>query len=215
MERERLAIFAEIMSTFARKYSNDLQVIAHAIATKAKRDDTTDSAETLKDIGEQIEKMDKISKLILEENRIHPNVCNVSLDEVIQKALAASSIPTNVRVVREPNGSVTLPMDASLVTRALAGIMEAAIDEMPDGGSVSIKDHREEDMAIIEVRNTGAGNWNDDLFAIFEPRNGWNPSGLGLLVARKFVEVHGGQLRISGERGKGTTFTVRLPLTSS
>ena len=215
MERERLAIFAEIMSTFARKYSDDLQVIARAIEKRQKKQASTDSTETLRDIGERVEKMDKICKLILEENRIQPNVCNASLDEVIQKALAASLIPTNVRVVREPNGSITLPMDASLVTRALAGVMEAAMDEMPDGGSVSIKDRREGDMAIIEVRNTGPGNWSDDLFPIFEPRNGWNPSGLGLLVARKFVEVHGGQLRIGGERGKGTTFTLRLPMTSS
>jgi signal transduction histidine kinase len=211
MERERLAIFAETMNTFARKYSNDLKAIAHGIKGGSKRS-KAHSEEMLRSIDQQIEQMNKIGRLILNENSIHPSISGSNLDEVIQRALVDSTIPTNVGVMREPNGSMSVRMDPYLVMRALTGVVEAAIDEMPNGGSLAIKDYRDADMAVIEVSNNAGGNWNDNLSAVFEPRNGWSPAGLGLIVARKFVEAHGGQLRIHGQRGKGTTFTVRLPM---
>jgi len=104
-------------------------------------------------------------------------------------------------------------MDPALIIRALGGVIEAAIHDMPNGGSLWVKDSKEGDRAVVVVRNSGYGSWDNDLSVIFDPDGARNSlTGLGLIIARKFIEAHGGQLHIDGEQGKGTTFTISIPI---
>ena len=209
-ERERLAIFAETVNALGRKYQEALHLMEQALATKHERGTDPHSDELLKGISDQITSMDRLFKLVQSNNKIHPSIRQSSLGEVIQRALTDSIVPTNVTVEREPNGSLEIRMDPALVARALSGVIEAAVQEMPRGGALSIRDYKEGDMAVIAVRSSGLGNWSNDLFELGDM---WNSSaGLGLVVAHKFIEAHGGQVHIKSEQGKGTTFTVRLPI---
>jgi signal transduction histidine kinase len=69
---------------------------------------------------------------------------------------------------------------------------------------------------VVRVRDTGCGIAEEDLPRIFEPFFTTKPvgqgTGLGLHVAYKIVAAHGGRMEVRSERGKGTEFTVRLPL---
>ena len=212
-ERERLAIFAESMSVLGLKYQDTLRRVAQSLATQIKTGRKSNSNGLLKDVNEVISRTERAVKMVQTQTRVHPSTRRASIDEVIERALTESPVPSSVGVVREPDGSMEVQMDTALVTRAITCVIEAAIYDMPQGGILSIKDYRQGDMAAIQLTSNGLGNWTDDLASLYEPEALQDPlRSLGLVVARTFVEAHGGKLSIHSDRGKGTTFTIRLPI---
>jgi len=212
-EREHLAIFAEAVSTMNRKYQGALRLIADTLSKNQTKGNGDNDGRLPEEISDQIEKMEKLYGLVKSQTKIHPSIRRSSVEEVIQGALSASPLPPNVGVEREPNGSLEIQMDPALVTRAINGVIDAAVHEMPRGGSLSVRGYKEGDMAVIQVKGGGLGNWSDDLSSMFESSDNQNPVVvLGLVVARSFVEAHGGRLLIQSQRNEGTTFTIKLPI---
>lgn len=91
-----------------------------------------------------------------------------------------------------------------------------AIQAMPDGGTVNIAARREEDRALIEVSDSGSGIVPEHIEEIFDPffttKKLGEGTGLGLSVSHGIMEKHGGTISVASEVGKGTTFSLRLPL---
>ena len=206
MERERLAIMAEAVNTIGREYQNSLRLLEES-AKGLERGST----ETLKDIAQRVQRMDRLFKVVQSQNYIRPNYNTIKVNELVQRALADSRIPSNIEVLRESEFAGEILTDPSMTIRALNGVIEAAVQEMPGGGLLTIKQTTSSDTATIIVKNTGFGKWKDDLSEIFSPENQFNPvTGLGLVVARRFIESLKGQLRIRSKHGEGTTFTITL-----
>jgi len=85
---------------------------------------------------------------------------------------------------------------------------------MPDGGELMLRTRIEGRSAVLDVIDTGAG-MDEDLQAkvfnaFFSTRAGG--SGLGLPTTRKIVEAHGGTISLQSEAGRGSQFTIRLPI---
>jgi signal transduction histidine kinase len=110
--------------------------------------------------------------------------------------------------------------DERKVRQVLLNLLSNAVKFTPDGGSVEVRAELIDSDARIAVRDTGIGIAPEDQELIFEEfrqvgndlfrkREG---TGLGLTLARKFVELHGGTLGVASEPGKGSTFTFTLPL---
>lgn len=114
----------------------------------------------------------------------------------------------------EPEPSVICPVDERLVSQALLNIVLNASDAMPGGGQLSIEVRREAPWAIVSVRDTGTGIAPEDRACIFEPFFSTKPkgTGLGLSVTERVIHEHGGSLSFETAVGRGTTFTIRLPL---
>jgi signal transduction histidine kinase len=99
-------------------------------------------------------------------------------------------------------------------------LVDNALRHTPAGGTVSIEVAREDDSAILRVRDTGRGIPYHDLPHIFERfyvvdrsrARGHSGTGLGLSIARRMVEAHNGTLDAQSALGRGSTFTCRLPL---
>ena len=88
--------------------------------------------------------------------------------------------------------------------------MRNAIEATPEGGSITIACRLTGESAIVEVTDTGVGIEHGlDVFDFFTTtkRGG---TGLGLPIARRIVEAHGGRLTFESEPGRGTTFLVTL-----
>lgn len=93
-----------------------------------------------------------------------------------------------------------------------------ALDSMDEGGTLAVSLESASGQALLSFRDTGCGMTQDVLENIFEPfftrkRTG-NGTGLGLSISHQIIDSHGGQITAeSGGPGRGSTFTVRLPLT--
>jgi signal transduction histidine kinase len=109
--------------------------------------------------------------------------------------------------------------DAPRLARAVGNIVANAIRFSPEGGEVTARVGRNGSHAIVSVQDQGLGIPEADLPHIFERfyRGGnvmgrISGTGIGLAGSRRIVDQHGGSIDVESQEGKGSTFTIRLPL---
>ena len=109
--------------------------------------------------------------------------------------------------------------DERKVKQILLNLLSNAVKFTPEGGQVSVRAGRPDGMLAISVSDTGVGIAPEDRDAIFEEfrqvgrddTRKAEGTGIGLALTRRFVELHGGTLRVESEPGKGSTFTFTIP----
>jgi len=147
------------------------------------------------------------------------------IQDVIQKhASDAARRKIDTRLVA--TGTTALVhADIALVERLLTGLIENALRHTPAGGSVTLQaaygTADSPDRVVVTVRDTGEGIASADLAGLFERYQSTERiagssitphGGLGLAIARRIVQLHGGALRISSSQGVGTEVKFDLPL---
>lgn len=117
-----------------------------------------------------------------------------------------------------PEAHVVAPVNARDMKSVVLNLVVNALDSMTDGGTLTITLARRDGMAEFTFSDTGCGMAPDVLANIFEPfftrsRTG-NGTGLGLSISHQIIHQHGGTLSAtSAGPGRGSTFTVRIPVT--
>jgi GAF domain-containing protein/anti-sigma regulatory factor (Ser/Thr protein kinase) len=109
--------------------------------------------------------------------------------------------------------------DERKVKQVLLNLLSNAVKFTPEGGRISLKAGRRDGAVAIAVTDTGVGIAPEDQGAIFEEfrqvghdeTRKQEGTGLGLTLAKKFVELHGGRIWVQSEPGRGSTFTFTLP----
>jgi signal transduction histidine kinase len=104
-------------------------------------------------------------------------------------------------------------MDRAQLNRALLNILLNAIQAMPNGGSATVTTEAEGGVVRIRVADTGPGIAPENLDRILEPYFTTKEAGtgLGLALANKIIQEHGGELRAENGAGGGAIFTISLP----
>jgi signal transduction histidine kinase len=120
----------------------------------------------------------------------------------------------NVDINWFPADLPAVPLDAELFEKVLLNLMLNAEDAMPDGGTLTIQARAEGGWVVLDVIDTGCGMTPDVAARAFRPFVTTKPGGhgLGLATAKKIVLAHGGTIDLQSEPGRGTKFTVRLPV---
>ncbi len=109
--------------------------------------------------------------------------------------------------------------DQRKVKQVLVNLLSNAVKFTPDGGRVGVRADQKNGEVTIAVSDTGAGIAPDELGLIFREfgqtasARGHEGTGLGLALAKRLVELHGGRIWVDTEVGQGTTFTFSLPAT--
>lgn len=156
------------------------------------------------------------------------------LELVLQLTDLASVVSDTVAPYQQSAGrhTVTLQLgeervmgmwDRSRITRVLTNLLSNAVRYSPGGGQIAVKVHREEEAAkawaVLSVKDDGMGIPAEDQAHIFEKyRRGGNVegrvggTGIGLAGCKQIIEQHGGSMSVESQEGKGSTFTVRLPI---
>jgi two-component system, OmpR family, sensor histidine kinase KdpD len=145
------------------------------------------------------------------------------LGEVVTQLLASvdQRRAEHAIVTRVSDESAQVLADRDLLTMALSQLLDNAIRYSTPGSPITVGASAQPEAVRISVRNLGAGIPPVERSKIFEryyrmPGSSHRPNGtgLGLSVARKIVEAHGGRVWVEGEEGE-TTFIVTLPRTES
>ena len=103
-----------------------------------------------------------------------------------------------------------LRLDREKIKQVLINLVRNAVEAMQGGGTLELSSRIEDGAAVLRISDTGPGiEPGLDIFDFFmtTKRGG---TGLGLPIARRIVEAHGGSLTFETETGKGTTFRVAL-----
>ena len=116
--------------------------------------------------------------------------------------------------VKVPDDLPVASLDRDQLKQALLNLVTNAFDAMPGGGTLTIAAAAHRDSITLTVEDTGAGIPPDLLPKLFEPyvTTKVKGMGLGLPIARRIVEAHGGSIRVESAPGKGSCFTITLPL---
>jgi PAS domain S-box-containing protein len=118
----------------------------------------------------------------------------------------------------ENNLSENAMIDSKIIRQILENLISNAIKYSPDGGDVLFEAECRENEIFFKVRDQGIGIPDEDQKRLFEPfhraKNVGTISGtgLGLAIMKTSVELHGGSIRVESSEGKGTTFTIEIPL---
>jgi signal transduction histidine kinase len=110
--------------------------------------------------------------------------------------------------------------DERKVKQILLNLLSNAVKFTPDGGRVDVIAKQDTTRIAIAVRDTGIGIAPEDQAAVFEEfkqvgrdyTRKAEGTGLGLALTKRFVELHGGEITLASSPGKGSTFTVTLPI---
>ena len=110
--------------------------------------------------------------------------------------------------------------DPGKLAQVCYNIIENAIKYTPDGGTIRISLRRMGRDAVLEIADTGVGIPADDLAHVFDRfyrvdkarSRDTGGTGLGLSIVQQIVRLHAGSVNVQSEQGKGTTFTVQLPV---
>jgi signal transduction histidine kinase len=118
-----------------------------------------------------------------------------------------------LRMRRAP-ANVTAAVDSKLIKQAVLNLMLNAIQAMPNGGELILSLSHSDGEAVIDVIDTGNGIAPEAMEKIFQAyystkRGG---TGLGLAMAKRIAEEHGGRLSVQSEIGKGSDFRLHLPM---
>jgi signal transduction histidine kinase len=135
------------------------------------------------------------------------------IPSVVEPYLAG--LAGRVRIdVDVPASLPTVLVDRVLLARAITNMMENALHAMPGGGTLTIKAEARPSRIRLSVADTGSGMDPEALRRIFEPYFSTKATGtgLGLTIAKRNVELHGGQIYVESSSGRGTTVTIELPI---
>ena len=133
---------------------------------------------------------------------------------------ATVHVPESISLGLSVDGAAPIRCDENKLRQVLVNLVDNAIKYSPGGGRVEIRLRRETSHCLIEVVDDGLGIPADERNRIFEKfyrldpqqTKGVGGSGLGLYICRELVERMNGQLTVASEPGRGSTFTVELPL---
>jgi PAS domain S-box-containing protein len=229
VKRERLAALGELSAIVAHEVRNPLGVIFNAVASLRRMLKAEGDAAMLLDIlAEESGRLNRIVGDLLDYTRPrelmpHPE----DVPRVLQDAVdAARTLPgddnahVSFPIEVEPD-LPRVPLDRHLIRQALVNVLINAIQAMPQGGMVRVLARRETQggrgMLRIDIADQGCGIPTELIHRVFEPffTTKAQGTGLGLAVVKRIIEAHHGESSLESVPGRGTTFTLRLPLTQS
>ena len=231
---EKMATIGKMAAVVAHEINNPLSGIltyAKLIRKWIERGETQTSKkgeaeQCLTLIAEESRRCGELVKNLLTFSRTAPmNVQATDLTTVADRSvrLIAHQLELNGIELHTnlPKGLPHIQCDPGQIEQVLLALMMNAIDAMPRGGNLWLSMGIAANAAeiAIEVRDDGSGIPTDILPNIFEPfvttKEGGKSVGLGLAVSQNILERHGGRIEVESVPGKGTTFTVTLPVESS
>jgi signal transduction histidine kinase len=174
---------------------------------------------------------DRLSSLVqnllsisrMEMGNLTLNTVLVKTDLLLKDSFAAiETAANNKNIFLEKNVSENSPSllgDKELLKVALINILSNAVKYTPQNGKITFSLFNQNGHIIFDVVDTGCGISSKDIPFIFDktyrsedpPVREVSGSGLGLAITQEIVELHGGEIEVQSESGKGARFTIKLP----
>jgi signal transduction histidine kinase len=226
MKAERLAAVGTLASSLAHEVRNPLNSISLQLVLLSRRVARSGQAPDPELAGlvetarREIDRLDTLVGEFLSLSSIdRVRLKEQDLQDIIREVLGLLVPVAAQKGLSLAEGvSVPLPpilLDREKIKQVLINLVRNAVEATPEGGSVTLSSRLSGDTVVVEVTDTGVGiEAGLDVFDFFitTKRGG---TGLGLPIARRIVEAHGGRLTYESEPGLGTTFIVTLKAAES
>ncbi len=218
LRQERLAVLGQIAGGISHELRSPLGAIKNALylLKLAQPSPDPEMTEILQILEKQVANSEHVITSLMDFARPQPpHHRPTDVRDILDLALAQSALPENIVVRRE--FAETLPelqADPDQLQIVFGNLIRNAAQAMPEGGQLTIAAHAAEQEIEISFGDTGVGIAPELLDKIFQPMFTTKARGLGLGLAlcKLLVEGHGGRIHVTSQIGKGTTFTIVLPM---
>lgn len=161
-----------------------------------------------------------IKNLLVFARQMPPQKTRVNLNQVLAQGLALFQdrcVKTGVEVIHSLASELPeVIADPGQISQVLVNLVVNALQAMPDGGVLTISTLSDEEHVFLVVEDTGVGMSKEVMERVWMPfyttKDIGEGTGLGLAVVHGIVTSHGGSLQVESQEGKGSRFTIRLPV---
>jgi len=218
LKLERLAAIGELAGMVGHDLRNPLTGIKNAayyLQVKQCSGLNDTGKKMLEIIDSAIAHADKIIGDLQDYSKeMHLDLESCSTRSILKEALALVQIPSAVKIIDNTLDEHVIKADRAKLTRVFINIVRNAVDAMPDGGTLQVASTRTDGNVEISFADTGVGMSQETLDKLFSPLVTTKAQGMGfgLAICKRVVEAHGGEIKVKSAVGKGSTFTVILPI---
>jgi two-component system chemotaxis response regulator CheY len=220
LRSERLSTIGRMIATIVHDFRNPMTAIKGYGGLLEEDVSAERRRQYARLVMEETDRMGGMIEEILEFTRgepatLRPRAVTVAaLFDAVERMVAPEMKPRGVRFRSELGYDGALMVDVDRLIRAVLNFVGNGLDAMPDGGTLTLTSRLAGDRVELVVSDTGVGIPEELQPRLFEPffTHG-KPRGLGLgmSIARKIVEEHGGEVRLESRPAEGTRVTVTLP----
>lgn len=227
-EKELSALQRQFVSMVSHEFRTPLALIdssAQLIKRRAHSITPCETIEKIESIRAAIQRMTRLlestlTASMLDEGRININVKECRVDKVLTEICSNHQRLTSEHKIDCKFGELptTMTADAAALEQIFNNLLSNAIKYSPDSSLIEVFAEQDDDQIVIQVRDFGLGIDEDDLPNMFgryfraKTSAGIAGTGIGLNLARVFVELHGGSINVRSTKGEGSIFTIRLPI---
>lgn len=224
IESERLNALTLLAAGVAHEIGNplnSLNIHLQLIEREARKLDGAKGAELQESVEvarAEINRLDSIISQFLRAIRpTRPQLRPENVNSIVEEAVRFFALEIKDRdIVVEQELRSDLPLlelDRDQMKQAFYNVIKNSFEAMKRRGILRIRTDVDESHVIVRFTDTGGGISPDNLSRVFEPyfTTKTSGTGLGLLIVRRIVREHGGELSIESSEGKGLTLTIRLP----
>lgn len=215
-QMDRLAAIGEMAATVAHEIRNPLGGIKGFAAFLAQDTPESDPRRRLIDkitIGAQ--RLDRVVNELLEYTRpVEIRLRPVSCAAIVAAALTYVEFDlARISIISEVDPALKILADEDKLRQVLQNIITNAVQSIEGRGEVGITATVEASQVLLTCRDTGCGMAAEQCEKVFSPffTTKEKGTGLGLAVAQKIIEAHGGSIGVESTVGSGSTFVLRLP----
>ena len=224
VQSAKLAAIGELAANVAHEINNPMtSILGYATLLHEETPETSPRKETLKLIQNESLRIREIVRALLDFSRQRDFAKElVDIRQAVKDTLALiqrHAVLSNCKIVEQYGDKLPLvELDVPQCKQVFLNLVTNALDAMPHGGTltVTVTPATQDEAIRIEFADTGTGIPEANLARIFEPFFTTKPAvkgtGLGLSVSLGIVQAHGGTIEVASEPGKGSRFTVLLPL---
>lgn len=221
-EKENLALIGEVVSSIAHSLSNPLNIISgNADYLLLNRNQSEAEYDELKTIVDETTRITKSLRGLLNFSRpLNVEKTRINLNQVAEEVISKSKYSFGKKVIGfKKNFDKVLPdimADKAQIEEVISNIIINAIQAFSETGEITVKTSSLNKGVTIEITDNGPGIPKDNIEKIFRPffsSKGYGKgTGLGLSIAKRIITEHGGSIKVRSQNGKGTSFTINLPL---
>ncbi len=214
---EKMAIVGQMASMIAHEMRNPLGIINNSLYYLKMRPEMSDEKiqRHIAAANKAVSSASTIVEDLLDYAKPKTPVLQpVLIDHIIEEALSRLPVKDNINVIREfAHDMPPVQADIEILQRVFINLIQNAQQAMPNGGMLKLKTIIREGWQEASVIDNGEGIPGEMQERVFDPLFSTRIKGigLGLYIAKQIVTQHGGNIRVTSEPGKGSTFTVRLP----
>ena len=218
---QKISLLTAMLSALSHDMKNPLSGISgfvQLIAQRSKDDAIKKYCSIILDSLTQLEELNTELLNIISGNRLILHKSVVSLrsmfDEVVNK-LTEMYNHEGVTISLEGDDTINVVVDREKSIRVFKNLMKNAKEAMPDGGRINVTLAKNDSHAIVEISDTGKGipaHIRENIYKPFFTYGKENATGLGLTIAKSLIGEYGGSISFSSRLGKGSVFTIQLPL---